>query len=294
MYYEEDKNQSEIARIFGISRPLVSRMLKEARELGIVRIEIGSPEEGSQALLNRLCSLFSIRGGVLVPNGGDDVVTNSRIVKAALQYMQNLGQKNYGLGWGHIIGTLITEMESHEPYENLAGSVCPLMGNSEVSNRNYHSNELVRIFSAKTNARPEYLYAPAFVMTQQELLQFQMLENYHTILHAWDELDVAIVNVGNYPSTPDFASEARYGDILKKNHAVARILNYFCDEQGKIFYSDKDYAIRIALETLKKTRYVIGICSSHISEKAITGALRTGYINYLIAPEQQVKRVVQY
>ena len=37
MYYEENKNQSEIASALGISRPLVSRYLTEARDFGIVK-----------------------------------------------------------------------------------------------------------------------------------------------------------------------------------------------------------------------------------------------------------------
>ena len=38
-YYLEDQKQSDIARELGVSRPLVSRMLSEARELGIVEID---------------------------------------------------------------------------------------------------------------------------------------------------------------------------------------------------------------------------------------------------------------
>ena len=34
-YYLEDQKQSDIARELGVSRPLVSRMLSEARELGL-------------------------------------------------------------------------------------------------------------------------------------------------------------------------------------------------------------------------------------------------------------------
>ena len=43
-YYLEDRKQSDIATELGISRPLVSRMLREARELGVVRITISRPE----------------------------------------------------------------------------------------------------------------------------------------------------------------------------------------------------------------------------------------------------------
>ena len=38
MYYEQNMNQSEIAKAIGVSRPLVSVLLAEARECGIVTI----------------------------------------------------------------------------------------------------------------------------------------------------------------------------------------------------------------------------------------------------------------
>lgn len=37
-YYLEDQKQSDIARELGVSRPLISRMLSDARELGVVEI----------------------------------------------------------------------------------------------------------------------------------------------------------------------------------------------------------------------------------------------------------------
>ena len=43
-YYLEDQKQSDIARELGISRPMVSRLLAEARELGVVEIRIHDPE----------------------------------------------------------------------------------------------------------------------------------------------------------------------------------------------------------------------------------------------------------
>lgn len=39
MYYCDNKGQQEIANAMGVSRPQVSRMLKEARELKIVDID---------------------------------------------------------------------------------------------------------------------------------------------------------------------------------------------------------------------------------------------------------------
>ena len=43
MYYLEQKNQAEIAKAVGVTRSMISRMLTEARESGIVEIRIQRP-----------------------------------------------------------------------------------------------------------------------------------------------------------------------------------------------------------------------------------------------------------
>ena len=47
-------------------------------------------------------------------------------------------------------------------------------------------------------------------------------------------MDTALVNIGNYPSTPDFASVARYGDLLHRSRACGRLLNYYFNREGEI------------------------------------------------------------
>ena len=45
LYYLKNKTQMETAKILGISRSKVSRLLKEAKEKGYVQINIVSPDE---------------------------------------------------------------------------------------------------------------------------------------------------------------------------------------------------------------------------------------------------------
>lgn len=45
LYYEHQLSQQEISKKLGVSRPTVSRLLKQARETGIVKIEIIDPAE---------------------------------------------------------------------------------------------------------------------------------------------------------------------------------------------------------------------------------------------------------
>ena len=84
-YYLEDRKQSDIATELGISRPLVSRMLREARELGVVRITVSRPETHSESAQDRLRQTSSIRDCVLVPDGEDDNATNQSLSQGAVQ-----------------------------------------------------------------------------------------------------------------------------------------------------------------------------------------------------------------
>lgn len=63
-YYLEDRKQSDIAQELGASRPLIGRMLSEARELGVVEITIHEPGARAARLLDRLRLSSSVRDGV--------------------------------------------------------------------------------------------------------------------------------------------------------------------------------------------------------------------------------------
>lgn len=55
LYYEQNMTQSEIAKELGISRPLVSILLTEARACGIVTITINRVEGLCALAEDRLC-----------------------------------------------------------------------------------------------------------------------------------------------------------------------------------------------------------------------------------------------
>ena len=87
-YYIEDQKQSDIARDLGVSRPLISRMLSEARELGIVEITIHEPGAREARLLERLRLTSSIRGGVLVEEGTNADATNRLLSQGAVELLR--------------------------------------------------------------------------------------------------------------------------------------------------------------------------------------------------------------
>ena len=281
-YYLEDQKQSDIARELGVSRPLVSRMLTEARELGVVEIVVHEPG-GRTELLERLRQSASLQGGVLVEDGRDEDATNQLLSQGAVDLLRQIGARRLGVGWGYLIGQLVTWLEKHPQPDSSVTDICPLVGNASIPARNYQSNENVRLMAQQLGAAPHFLYLPALPDSLEEKQVLCSTEVYRQIHQQWEQIDTALVNIGDYPSSPDFASLVRYGSLLQQQHACGRMLVYYFNEAGTIIQSDQDFAIQVPLETLMRCPNIVGVCSANTSARALRGALRTGAFTHIVA-----------
>ena len=291
-YYLEDQKQSDIARELGISRPLVSRILSEARELGVVEITIHDPEAETAGLLERLRQTGAIQGGILVEDGEDNDATNQLLSKGAVELLQQLGTRRLGVGWGYLIGQLVTWLEKHPQPDSPITDICPLVGNASIPARNYQSNENVRLMAQQLGATPHFLYLPALPESLEEKQLLCSTEIYRRIDQEWQQLDTALVNLGDYPSSPDFASLVRYGNLLQQQHACGRMLVYYYNEAGTVIQSEQDFAIQVPMETLKRCPRIIGVCSANTSVKALRGALQSGFLTHIVTRADLVKTLL--
>ena len=282
-YYLEDQRQSDIARELGISRPMVSRLLSEARALGVVEITVHDPESQARSLLDQLRRTRSIRDGVLVEGGSDDDATNQALSQGAVELLERIGARRLGVGWGYLIGQLVTWLEQNPRRESAISDICPLVGNASIPARNYQSNENVRLMAQQLGAAPHFLYLPALPESVEEKQLLCSTEVYRQICRQWEKMDTALVNVGDYPSSPDFASLVRYGNLLQQQRAWGRMLVYYFNEAGTVIQSDQDFAIQIPLDILRRCRNIIGVCSANTSAKALRGALNTGLLTHIVA-----------
>ncbi|MCI9608906.1 MAG: MarR family transcriptional regulator [Oscillibacter sp.] len=286
-YYLEDQKQSDIARELGVSRPLVSRMLSEARELGLVEITVHEPGARAAKLLDRLSG--SVRGGVLVEEGADNDETNRFLSQGAMELLEQLGTRRLGVGWGYLIGQLVTWLERHPQPNSAVTDICPLVGNASIPARNYQSNENVRLMAQQLGAIPHFLYLPALPESLEEKQLLCTTEVYRQIEQQWARLDTALVNIGDYPSSPDFASLVRYGSLLQRHRACGRMLIYYFNEEGALIQSDQDFAVQIPLDTLRRCPNIIGVCSANTSAKALGGALKSGMFTHIVARQELVR-----
>src|SRR5215210_6440170 len=99
LYHLQGLNQDQIGRQLGVSRSKVSRMLKEARERGLVEISIHYPARFALDLERRLEAELGLREAVVVNAGrvaGGQVL--SSVAGAASDYLLRVLQPGDVLG----------------------------------------------------------------------------------------------------------------------------------------------------------------------------------------------------
>ena len=296
LYYERDLTQAEIAKRMNISRPAVSKLLQEARLRGIVKIDIKSPLMSDESLLEELCGVYNLKGGLVVPSGSADEKLLARlIISQAALYIEKFLSKvtRIGLGWGDTIGRLVDELKGHSSVESGSGYVCPVIGSAPNDIRWYQTNELARAFAEKTGFSPHYLHAPAFPVSLENKKLFENTLEYQEISKLWRELEMVILGVGMYPSVPDQATAARFGNSLREKKAVGMIATYYFNRDGKTIYSKNDIVIRIALDDLERIDKVFLIGGGKKKINAVRGTLKTGLVNHLITDEKTAQTLIE-
>lgn len=292
MYYERDMTQNQIAKELGISRPLVSLLLTEARNCGLVTITINDVQSREQLAAKRLESCFGLRRALVQPDAASADAMDNAVACAAFRLCYEEGAENIGIGWGSMMGRMADWAEPEKGDAHKSACLFPLIGGIGASYRGYHTNELTRIISGKLGCQADYLYFPAFFDSEQELAIIRNMETFRSVSQRWDNIDLAFVNVSNYPSYPDLGVEYRYGGQLLRRRAVGRILAHYYDEEGQLIHPDVDNVIQCSLEQLGRAGRVAALCSAHLKEESVIGALRLKLIDTLVLPCSLAERVL--
>lgn len=102
LYYDENKTQDEIGALLGITRWKVGRLLSQARDEGIVRIEIVHPRARRLGVERELRERLGLRDAVVIPSSED---LAARVAQAAADYLAALRPvpRTLGISWGRTL-----------------------------------------------------------------------------------------------------------------------------------------------------------------------------------------------
>lgn len=299
MHFVEGKSQSEIGKELGIYRTTISRMVKQARDEGIVEIKINHFDTILYSLERHLKEVYGLKYIKIVANNESDTeeMKDEALTTEAAQFLKSkIEPKNIiGLAWGSTLGKTIAKMDTRK---NSQAVFVPIVGGPSHINSHYHVNTLVYELARKFEGTSLFVNATV-VQESKELQEGISRSHYFSDLHDyWQRLDVAIVGIGGSL----YAKESQWRDLLgpadyedlKLREAVGDCCCRFFDGEGKVLKGHLyDRTIGMNLDQLKKVPIGIGIARSKKKARGILAMLKKGFINTLVTDEETALEVLK-
>ncbi len=299
LYYDRDMTQREIADRLHLSRPKVSRLLRQAREEGIVQITVYSPPGIYPELEEQLETQFGLQEAIVVevtePESQEAVSREVGI--AAANYLQRTLRDGdtIGISWGTTLNAMVNALHRQQAKDVHVVQVNGGLGPPEAET---HVTYLCRRLSQLLPGKLTLLPAPGIVDNQEAKRAILSDSHVQSAFDLFSQINVAYVGIG--APTPT-SVVMRDGSILQQHEldhllskgAVGDIALRFFDRDGKLVQSDLDErVIGIDLQQLKQIERVVGVAGGPDKDSVIRGALAGELVNVLITDHALAMRLL--
>lgn len=298
LYYLEGWTQNQICTKVDLSRPIVSKLLKQAREKNIVEIHIKDETVHTVELERLLEKQYALTEAIVVSDSDEFPGATRRAVgEAASAYLRNKlpNIQTLGVSWGKTIRTMV---ERFQGVEQSHVHLVPLIGGMGQSHVEYHSNQLAFQLARKLNASSSYVYAPAFADNKEMKAQLIKSKDVTAIIKEGEKIDFAIVGVGSvtrettgiemgYMNETDIQS-------LEASGAKGDLNSWFFDDDGnEVNHPINDRIIGANLDRIREIPEVMALAEGEHKVSSLHTALRAGLVNSLVTDERTAASLVK-
>lgn len=297
LYYNSELTQNQIAERLYTSRSKVSRMLKEARELGIVEIYIREPWERNLDYEQDLKEIFGLKNvRVVIIKDFDKDNGLQKIAEAASYYLDSILKQGMvvGISWGNTLYRIVKYISTNNR-KNIPITVVPIMGAANTRTPEKDAMDLAKDLASAYGGKYQYIYAPLFVKNKDLKENLIQEENIKSVLELSRNADAILTSVGSivYKSWSNYLS-VKTLESLEAKQAVGHIGGHFYDIQGReLETSLAERMIGVSLEDIRACKEVICVAYGEGKAEAILGAVRANLLNTLIVDEKCAKKILE-
>lgn len=291
LYYELGETQERIADLVGVTRPQVSRLLKRAREEGIVEIRILDGTTETSRAADEIRRRYELREVHLAPTlAGPEDLTRRSVGRLAAQVLRSVIRDGaiVGIGDGASMSAVADGLTP--PTSPIACVIVPLNGGYWYAGP--HAEPFRRIgevFGATAMGLP----APGIVgdpATKRSLYEHGAVK---TVIGLWGRLDVAMYGIGSRAWNDETFGPQMY-ERLNAAGADGEILVAPYDIQGRFVAPElRDRVIGFDARELRRVPVSIGIAAGSSKARPILGALRTGCVKILVTDTRTAETVIE-
>lgn len=284
MYYELDMTQQQIANQVYVSRSRVSRLLKEAKESGLVEITIRYPYDSHAGLEETLHKRFGIETAIVV--NSENIMPQevaSTVCKRAADHISGFLDEDsvLSVSWGKTMHGVVNSLDPRHPIPEM--KVVQIAGALEgISNPLFDELDLVRKVAHLYGCEYRCLLLPFVAESSEQRDAFMARANTREVFECAKDINIFCTSVGTLAQWAGHL-EAKEIASLKKQGAVGCIAGYFYDINGHLLQTSlDDRLIRADASVFRTAQHRICVTSDHFKANALLGALRGGLINTLI------------
>ncbi|HJP89742.1 MAG TPA: sugar-binding domain-containing protein [Candidatus Limnocylindrales bacterium] len=290
LYYELGETQEQIAAIVGVTRPQVSRLLKEARAQGVVEIRIVDEGAVTSDAGNALREGFGLKAVHLAPTlDGPAELTRRRVGRLAGEVLASALRDGMvvGIGDGVAVSSVADELATNVP--NVDATVVPLCGGFWRSGSGI---EPFRRIGEAFGATVQSLHAPGLLETAEVRNALCAHAGVRAVVDLWTRLDVALFGIGGPSWSEASVGSAAMGEI-RAGGAVGELLIAPFAADGRLV-ADQFRARTIAFDAraLRGIAHTIGVAEGAAKVAPILGALRGGFVNTLVTDVRTAEAVL--
>ena len=283
-YFLDGRSKVEIAEEFGFSRFKVARLIDEARERGVVHIEIRQTDGINVDLSARLQEKFQLQHAVVVDTSNDDPAElRQHLGRAAAQLLVEVitPQDVLGLAWARSVSAMASALPElpRVPVVQLTGALSFQLGDAS-------SIDLVRDV-ARASGGPAYVFYAPFTVRDAETAR--ALREQPEVAQAFAQLPLvtkAFAGVGFWgpgESTLYDAADERDRQALRRLGVCADISGVFLSADGKPDNTDlAERMIGINADQMRAIPEVIVIAFGMAKVPAMRAALRSGLVGGVV------------
>lgn len=297
-YYEHEQTQEEIAKRFGISRIKVGRLLKKARNEGIVEINVKYHPIFSSKIEQQFVNAFGIKRALIAVDHQDEEEQRRQVAALVTNYLSSMLKNGMTVAVGQ--GRNVAAVASHVGIfpEKQCKFICGIGGtlrDGELIDADHISRNLARKF----NAASETLYAPAYVEHRELKKAFLQNRVIKETIERASKADIALVGLGDmnensYMVQLGWFTPQEVTNASINQGVIGEIAGYgFFDIQGQpVETVMNDRVIGLSIEELRNIPCVIAIASENTKAMAILGALRSGVIDIIATSASNARTVL--
>lgn len=298
LYYEQNYSQDMIAKDTGLSRSYISKLLTEAKQRGIVKIEVMVPSNIETPLEKKVREMFGLKKVIISPKV-HEINPLEQIAKEAAKYIADIIKPGYtiGLCWGETLYECSKALIDMPDMENIV--TVQLCGGISNVRKNVYVSEISANFSKALNGTPYIFPMPAIVNNPDVKEMIFKEKSIKEVIEHAKKSNVAVITTGRFDV---YSPLARAGylsekdiDELSAKGAVGDICTHIINEYGEICDKELDArTLAIPLEDIKSINTRICVAIGQDKVKSIAGALRGNIINVLITNEDTIELLLEY